>query len=58
MSGICVFSIKLTKLIVSFIKDSCFIIGIDCSSEPTKLEIRCVRLLLPETISLLTSVFL
>ena len=58
MSGICVFSIKLTKLIVSFIKDSCFIIGIDCSSEPTKLEMRCVGPLLSETIGLLTSDFL
>ena len=58
MSGICVFSIKLTKLIVSFIYDSCFVIGIDCSREPTKLEIRCVGPLLPETIGLLTSVLL
>ena len=43
--------------VVSFMYDSCFI-AIGCSSEPTKLVIRSVGPLLPETIGLPTGVFL
>ena len=57
LSGICVFSIKLRKSVVSFVKDSCFM-TIDCSCESTKLEIRSVGPLLPETIGPPTGVFL
>ena len=57
LSGICVFSIKLMKSVVSAMQDSCFI-SIGCSSDSTKLGIRSVGPLLPETIGLPTGVFL
>ena len=56
-SGICVFSIKLIKSVVSLRYDSC-LVAIGCKSESTKLEIRSVGPLLPEKIGLPTGVFL
>ena len=55
-SGICVFSIKLIKSVVSLRYDSC-LVAIGCKSESTKLEIHSVGPLLPETIGLPTGVF-
>ena len=55
-SGICVFSIKLIKSVVSLRYDSC-LAAIGCKSESTKLEMRSVGPLLPETIGLPTGVF-
>ena len=56
LAGICVFSIKLIKLVVSLRYDSC-VVAIGCKSESTKLEIRSVGPLLSETIGLPSGVF-
>ena len=50
------FSIKLIKSVVSLRYDSC-LVAIGCKSESTKLEIRSVGPLLPETIGLPTGFF-
>ena len=52
-----VFSMKLIKSLVSLRYDFC-LIAMGCKSESTKLEIRSVGPLLPETIGLPIGIFL